>query len=605
MRERVFGIETEYALIYHPRWRGSPRPTNLQIYALFEQTLRERVRSLPRALSLLRAKSGRFLENGFSFHYEATPEHYEHGLLEVASPECRDPFALLHCELAKDALVEELCEGVNAVLARQGFRGEVRVGKNNVDGHGHTFGSHESYWVEDALPASRRALLVALWIPLWIVTLPFLAWVLLLTPALLAVGFALLLLYAAGGLLLGLTAALLGRVRPGWGARVRGLGQGASAWLSLRANAIAASPGELVRRLNVLVTPLFPVLELHSRLLRRFVLEPVRRGFTAHLVTRTIYTGAGTVAFDGGPLLRLAQRPPFLRELARIFTSGERRPIYEIRDFFFQPFGIFSPRRRLHLMIGDANLCEWAQVLRVGTSALVLEAIESGAPVTWPELADPLGALRELNLDPDCSVRLLLRDGSRASPLEIQQRYLAGVRDALGAEPLAEWKTRVLDHWQETLELLEHDPEALADRVDWVAKQKLLEAEIPHPPDREALRERGLRLLEGPAPDDPDERRLREFAFRARRVDLRYHELGPRGGYRRLFQHGEVRRLADADAVARALREPPADTRARARGRAIREIAQSGRSGAATWHRVRAGVFDWRWFRDPLDPGPA
>jgi hypothetical protein len=132
----------------------------------------------------------------------------------------------------------------------------------------------------------------------------------------------------------------------------------------------------------------------------------------------------------------------------------------------------------------------------------------------------------------------------------------------------------------------------------------LLEAEIPHPPDREALRERGRRLLEGPEPDDPEERRLRDFAFRARRVDLRYHELGPRGGYRRLFQRGGVRRLADADAVARALREPPADTRARARGHAIREVVQAGGSGAATWHRVRAGAFDWRWFPDPLDPGP-
>jgi proteasome accessory factor A len=605
MRERVFGIETEYALIYHPRWRGSPRPTNLQIYALFEQALHERVRSLPRALSLLRAKSGRFLENGFSFHYEATPEHYEHGLLEVASPECRDPFALLHCELAKDALVEELCGRVNAVLARQGFRGEVRVGKNNVDGHGHTFGSHESYWVEDALPASRRALLVALWLPLWLVTLPFLAWVLLLTPALLALGVALLAAWAAAGLALSLVAALLGGVRPAWGARVRALGQRAAGWASRRANAVAASPGELVRRLNVLVLPLFPVLELHSLLLRRFVLAPVRRGFTAHLVTRTIYTGAGAVAFDGGPLLRLAQRPPFLRELARIFTSGERRPIYEIRDLFFQPLGIFSPRRRLHLMIGDANLCEWAQVLRVGTSALVLEAIESGAPVAWPELADPLGALGELNADPDCSVRLLLRDGSRASPLELQHRYLAGVREALGPGPLADWKTRVLGAWQETLALLEHDPAALADRVDWIAKQQLLEAEIPLPADRDALRERGLSLLEGPAPDDPEERRLRECAFRARRVDLRYHELGARGGYRRLLERGAVRRLADADAVARARREPPADTRARARGRAIREAARAGRSGAATWHRVRAGLFDWRWFPDPLDPGPA
>ena len=68
MRDRVFGIETEYAVIYHPR-RGEEeeRPTNLALYALFEQALGARVASLPRAISLLRAKRGRFLENGASF----------------------------------------------------------------------------------------------------------------------------------------------------------------------------------------------------------------------------------------------------------------------------------------------------------------------------------------------------------------------------------------------------------------------------------------------------------------------------------------------------------------------------------------------------------
>jgi hypothetical protein len=127
MRERVFGIETEYALIYHPGRAEPARPTNFQLYALFERALERRVGSLPRSLSLLRAKTGRFLANGMSFHYEATPEAYEHGLLEVASPECRDPLTLLHYERAKDELVEELSGQVNADLRRAGFRGEVRV----------------------------------------------------------------------------------------------------------------------------------------------------------------------------------------------------------------------------------------------------------------------------------------------------------------------------------------------------------------------------------------------------------------------------------------------------------------------------------------------
>ena len=169
MRERVLGIETEYAVVYFPaRGEGEERPTNLALYPLFEEALAGLVPSVPRAFSLLRAKPGRFLANGMSFHYEGTPQHFEHGLLEIASPECRDPFTLLAHERAKDALAEELRERVNRELARRGWLGEVRLFKNNVDSQGHTFGSHESYWIDD--PLTPRA---QVWCccPLWLLRL--------------------------------------------------------------------------------------------------------------------------------------------------------------------------------------------------------------------------------------------------------------------------------------------------------------------------------------------------------------------------------------------------------------------------------------------------
>ena len=81
-------------------------------------------------------------------------------------------------------------------------------------------------------------------------------------------------------------------------------------------------------------------------------------------------------------------------------------------------------------------------------------------------------------------------------------------------------------------------------------------------------------------------------------------ELGPRGGYRRLEARGEVRRLVEPEAVERARSEPPRDTRAFARGRAIREACERRVSGSASWHRVRLGRLDWRLFPDPLDPAP-
>jgi proteasome accessory factor A len=611
MRERVFGIETEYAVVYHPSRAervDDRRPSNLELFQLFEPALMLQLRSLPRAFSLLRAKPGCFLENGCSFHYEATPQAFEHGLVEMASPECRDPFTLLACERAKDALVESLCAHANRQLPLLGFTGEARIGKNNVDVLGHTFGSHESYWVDDPLPPGRRLLLAPLWVGLWLATLPAFAWLLLsmLALAALGVGFALLPLVAAGARAV---ARALGPRLPRASAFLGRAAARLLAWVG-RVTEAARDPGTLVRRLAWLEWPLHPTIALHALVYERFHFVAIRRCATAFLVTRSLFCGAGRVVLDGGPLLRVAQRPPFMRSLARIFTSGERRPVFELRDAFFRPWSAFGRRRRLHLMLGDANLCDWSLVLRTGTTALVLEAIEAEPDAAWPRLARPLPALREVANDPSLERTLQLEDGSAVTALEIQRRTLAVVRRVVGADPApALWKLRVLAMWEETLDLLEREPAALADRVDWLAKRKLLHQLLPDPADRRALEARGSAVLEatsGASASSPHhaaaaDQRLRSLAWRALRIDFAYHELGPRGELRKLEAAGEVRRLTSDDAVARARREPPVDTRAAARGRAIRDAHAQRASGGVSWHRARIGRA-WRFFTDPLSP---
>ena len=364
--------------------------------------------------------------------------------------------------------------------------------------------------------------------------------------------------------------------------------------------------GEATRRLAWIELPLRPLISLHSWMHNRFHFRRFHRHLTAFLVTRTLYAGAGSVVLDGGPPFRLAQRPPFLRSLARVFTSGENRPLYESRDVFFRPWSALGSRRRLHLLIGDANLCDWALVLRTGATALVLEAIETGAPVDWPVLVHPLRALRRLSADPELAARYRLKDGTEVSALEIQRRFLRAVRETLSPEPdPGSWRSQVIEMWEETLDLLERDPEALGDRIDWIAKRCLLRREIPDPADWETLGRRGPGILRGPASTADGDSRLRDLAFRALRADLRYHELGPRGGHRRLELRGEVRTLVERSQIDRALLRPPSDTRAHARGQAIREAHARSVSGGATWHRVRLGRFDWRWYPDPLDPGSA
>lgn len=591
MRERVFGIETEYALIFHPRGSDPSRPTNLELYRRFEAALLARTRTLPHGFTWLREKGGRFLENGGTFHYEATAADFENGLVEMASPECRDPFTLLAHERAKDELVEELCDDVNHQLALAGLRGEARVGKNSVDSQGNTLGSHESYWVEDRLGGLRLALFVPVWIALWGVSLPVVAWLLALRIGLLAF------VLGAGTLLLG-AGALLRLVRPA-------LGQRLFAWMERIARDLEQHPGSLARRVQSLAAPIFPLMRLHSAVYDRFHFLAIRRDLTAFLVTRTLYTGAGALGFDGGPLFRLAQRPPFLKALARIFPDDDARPLYEMRDLFFSPWSALRARRRLHLLIGDANMSEWAQVLRVGATALVLELIEAGAPAGWPVLARPLDALAAINLDSELSATYELADGSRASALEIQARILGFVRARLDAdpEPPAGWKRRVLEMWRETLDGLERDPDSLCDRIDWLAKRRLVLEEVPDAADREALRSRGEQVMGDRAARSEADLRLRDRAFRARRIDLRFHELGPRGGARRLERRGRLRRLSQPEAVLRARTEPPADTRAFARGQAIKFAHANALSGRVAWDRVRVGKLGRTRLHDPLDNG--
>ncbi len=374
-------------------------------------------------------------------------------------------------------------------------------------------------------------------------------------------------------------------------------------WIERQAARLETHPGDIAAYAHRLAAPVHPLMQLHSLLYNRFYFRPFRQHLSAFLVTRTLYTGAGAVVFDGGPIFRLAQRPPFIRSLARIFTSGDKRPVFETRDLFFRPWSALQSHRRLHLMFADANLCEWALLLRVGTTALVLEAIEMGGKEGWPTLRDPLDALRSLNCDTELSEELELADGTRATALEIQRRYLAGVRGALlGAGEVSPWKLRVLRAWGETLDALQNDPESLADRIDWIAKRRLVREQVPNPADRAVLGERGQELVEAAAPVDRDDARLRELAFRAWRADLRYHELSQKGGHRRLEAAGRVLRLTLPAEVEQARTEPPMDTRAWARGRAIKWAHQHALPGSAAWHRVRIGKFGWRWFHDPLDP---
>ena len=258
-----------------------------------------------------------------------------------------------------------------------------------------------------------------------------------------------------------------------------------------------------------------------------------------HLVTRLPLTGAGRVGLGqrgGTPGFQLSQRADFFERITGLDTTL-RRPIVNTRD---EPHARASQWRRLHVIAGDANLAHTSRLLTIGTTAAVLAgAVASVLPAI--ELADPLAAIRAVSRDPSCTALLDLADGRRVRALDVQQDYL----DALHA--WGEADPAVLGLWQATLDDLRREPAACADRLDWAAKLRLLEQ----------YRER-----EG----------LDWAAPRLAQIDLAYADLDPgRSVHAALVSAGRLRTVIPDEAVARAVAEAPADTRAFLRGLLVRE----------------------------------
>ncbi len=289
------------------------------------------------------------------------------------------------------------------------------------------------------------------------------------------------------------------------------------------------------------------------------------RDLTPFFVTRQVFTGAGRVGLgqDGrGQGFQLSQRADFFEVEVGLETTL-KRPIINTRD---EPHADPERYRRLHVIVGDANLCEAATYLKMGTTSLVLALIEAEALGDDLTLADPVREMHEVSHDPTLSHRLRLRDGRAMTALEIQRAYLDAAARLVEAQavPGTDPQTAdVLARWAAVLDDLGEDPRRAADRVDWVAKLGLLE---------------GYRRRDG----------LDWGAARLELVDLQYSDLRPdRGLAARLEAGGRLERLTSAEEVAHAKVHPPVDTRAYFRGECLRRYGDA--VAAASWDSV---IFD-------------
>ena len=292
------------------------------------------------------------------------------------------------------------------------------------------------------------------------------------------------------------------------------------------------------------------------------------RHLTPFFISRQVVVGSGRVGLgqDGRTEgFQLTQRADFFEVEVGLETTL-KRPIINTRD---EPHADPEKYRRLHVIIGDANLSEISTFLKVGTTALILAMIEDG----WLAsngldfaVVDPVASLRAVSHDPSLQTVLTLRDGRRLTALQLQMDYLEQARkhveDRLGSDVDSQ-TTEVLDRWESVLDRLAVDPMLLASELDWVAKLQLLQ---------------GYRDREGLAWD----------AAKLHLVDLQYSDVRlDKGLYNRLVSTGRMQTLLTEQQVQHAISHPPEDTRAYFRGTCMSKFASE--VAAASWDSL---IFD-------------
>ncbi|MBI4259552.1 MAG: proteasome accessory factor PafA2 [Actinobacteria bacterium] len=288
------------------------------------------------------------------------------------------------------------------------------------------------------------------------------------------------------------------------------------------------------------------------------------RDLTPFFVTRQVFTGSGKLGVEGPGAdqgkgtYQLSQRADFFEAEVGLETTL-KRPIINTRD---EPHADPERYRRLHCIVGDANMMEVATFLKVGTTALVLKLIEDEV---LPDLSleNPVAGLHAVSRDTSCRALLRLADGRTISAVDLQWEYVEHAKKHVKEKDDTAENAEVLRRWEAILAGLEEEPLGLHRELDWVAKYRLLE---------------GYRARDGLRWTDP----------RLRLIDLQYHDVRrDKGLYHRLVESGKVERLVSEAEIEAATMEPPEDTRAYFRGRCISRYPEE--IVAASWDSL---IFD-------------
>ena len=341
--------------------------------------------------------------------------------------------------------------------------------------------------------------------------------------------------------------------------------------------------------------------------------ELVNAHLLPFLVTRIIYCGAGKVGSenDSSPAgFQLSQRADFFETLVGLQTT-HNRPLFNVRD---EAHALEAKYRRLHVIVGDANMAELSTYLKVGPTLILFRMLEDGFLTSDLSLVDPLADFRTVSRDLSFTQKLALKNGEKLTALEIQRRYLGLAREYFKKKKPRQEDREILEQWSAVLDQLETNWRTLASSLDWAIKRRLLEHYLSSKGATWDSVARWETIIESilrseveftsrygqqwkPGATDPAWETVvsqllarldipiaeytanLEIYFRLRRLDLEYHDIsrGPTvqqmGLFYRLQKDNLIKRIVSDAEIAQLITTPPPGTRAWFRGKSIEKFS--------------------------------
>ncbi len=309
---------------------------------------------------------------------------------------------------------------------------------------------------------------------------------------------------------------------------------------------------------------------------------------SAFQISSIVFTGQGKVGSENGlpPVnYQLSQRADFIETLVSAQTTFNR-PIVNSRD---EPLcGPHSAWQcdpealelaRLHVIFFDSTLCQTASLLRAGTLQLVVAMLEAGYVDPSLALDDPLDALHAWSRDPSLHTCARMTNGTELTAVDLQFRFLDAAKTFAargGCDGIVPRADEILALWEDTLiKLRRGEFGALSRRLDWVLKLQILHRAMAKRPE------------------------LTWASPQIKHLDQLYASLDAEDGLFWAYEAaGLVDRVVTNEEIARAVSDPPENTRAWTRAHLLRR-AGADAVEEVDWDRVRVRVVErrseWRW----------